>query len=336
MACLLRGEAAPIRVHGRIALEFLLSVPQQRIGELVAHARRLTGEAARLAGVAKDACLRLIDRYRPGQKQAQITPEQVDYGPPAVAPEGRRIYAVGDIHGRADLLTKLLKQLQADALGGNYKGQPILIFLGDYIDRGLQSKEVIDILLGELVSPFETYFLKGNHEAAMLQFLREPSAGPRWAEYGGAETLASYGVRTPRSRVAAEEWATASEDLNRVLPAEHLRFLARLQVSVRLGDYLFVHAGVRPGVDIDRQTEYDLLWIRDDFLNDSRPLGVTVVHGHTPATHPYKDARRVGLDTGAYLSGRLTAARFEQDKVDFIATGAAFVSKAATGAAAGT
>lgn len=308
-----------------------MTVPQQRIGELIAHARRFGDEAKRLAGVAKDACVRLIDRYMPGRRQAPAPLEPVDYGPPARVPEGRRIYAVGDIHGRSDLLTKLLKDLQADALGGAYKGQPILIFLGDYIDRGLQSKEVIDILMGELVSPFETYFLKGNHEAAMLQFLREPSAGPRWAEFGGAETLASYGVRTPRSRMASEEWAVASAELARVLPPEHLRFLARLQVSVRLGDYLFVHAGVRPGVDLDRQSEYDLLWIRDEFLNDSRPLGVTVVHGHTPATRPYRDARRVGVDTGAYITGRLTAARFEHDTIEFLATGAALESKAATG-----
>ena len=306
-----------------------MSVPQQRIGELVAHARRL-------AGVTKDACLRLIDRYRPGQRQAAEAPEPIDYGPPAQIPDGRRVYAVGDIHGRADLLAALLKQIQADARVGDYKGPPILIFLGDYIDRGMQSREVIDLLMGELVSPFETYFLKGNHEAAMLQFLREPSAGPRWAEYGGAETLASYGVRTPRSRVAGEEWAASSADLARVLPAEHLRFLSRLQVSVRLGDYLFVHAGVRPGVGLDQQTEYDLLWIRDDFLNDNRPLGVTVVHGHTPATRPHKDARRVGLDTGAYISGRLTAARFEHDTVEFLSTGAALEPKATAGVATGT
>ncbi len=126
-----------------------MSVPQQRIGELVAHARRL-------AGVTKDACLRLIDRYRPGQRQAAEAPEPIDYGPPAQIPDGRRVYAVGDIHGRADLLAALLKQIQADARVGDYKGPPILIFLGDYIDRGMQSREVIDLLMGELVSPFET------------------------------------------------------------------------------------------------------------------------------------------------------------------------------------
>lgn len=301
-----------------------MNVPPQRRGDLLASLRRL-------AGGAQDVVQRLTGGVKPARHDAEPPRELIDYGPPARVPEGRRIYAVGDIHGRADLLVKLLKDLQADALGGGFKGQPILIFLGDYIDRGLQSRQVIEILTGDLVSPFETYFLKGNHEAAMLQFLREPTAGPRWAEFGGAETMASYGLRTPRSRMAIEEWAQTSAELGRLLPAAHRNFLTSLQVSVRMGDYLFVHAGVRPGVEIDRQSEYDLLWIRDDFLNDNRPLGVTVVHGHTPATRPYKDARRVGLDTGAYLSGRLTAARFEHDTVEFISTGAAPEPKAAAG-----
>ena len=323
LACCVAKGPRPLR-DGRLARESRLNTPHQRKGDVVAGVRRLAGEA-------KDALLRLIGRFQQGAAEPSPPPELIDYGPPAQVPEGRRIYAIGDIHGRADLLEKLLKDLQADALNGSYNGQPILIFLGDYVDRGLQSKEVIDVLLGDLVSPFETYFLKGNHEAAMLQFLREPSAGPRWAEFGGAETLASYGVRTPRSRMAGEEWSLASAELARVLPPEHLRFLTTLQVSVRMGDYLFVHAGVRPGVELDRQSEYDLLWIRDDFLNDKRPLGVTVVHGHTPASKPHKDPRRVGLDTGAYLSGRLTAARFEHDSVEFFSTGPALEPKAAAG-----
>jgi serine/threonine protein phosphatase 1 len=242
-------------------------------------------------------------------------------GPPATVPEGRRIYAVGDIHGRADLLETLLQTIREDALAGAPQGRPILIFLGDYVDRGFQSKEVIDLLLGDLVSPFETHFLKGNHEAAMLQFLNEPAMGPRWAEFGGAETLVSYGVRPPRSRTSIDEWAIASDELNRVLPRQHLDFLLGLQISVRIGDYMFVHAGVRPGVDLARQSESDMLWIREEFLNDARPLGAVVVHGHTPATRPHRDSRRVGIDTGAYLSGRLTAARFEHDAVDFLSTG---------------
>jgi serine/threonine protein phosphatase 1 len=262
--------------------------------------------------------LRLVHR----EDSSDTGPKHVIFeGPPATVPAGRRVYAVGDIHGRADLLLRLLDDLRRDAQQGEFEGRPILIFLGDYVDRGFQSRDVIDILLSDAVSPFETYFLKGNHEAAMLQFLNDPSIGPRWAEYGGAETLVSYGIQPPRTRTALDDWSRASDDLKRILPHNHLHFLSNLDISVRIGDYVFVHAGVRPGVPLDQQSEYDMLWIRDDFLSDRKPLGAVIVHGHTPTSTPHKDSRRVGLDTGAYLSGRLTAARFEHDSVEFIATG---------------
>jgi serine/threonine protein phosphatase 1 len=218
-------------------------------------------------------------------------------------------------------LQRLLRDLAEDARHGVYQGRPILIMLGDYVDRGFQSREVIDVLLGEMVSQFDTYFLKGNHEAAMLQFLDDPTIGPRWAEFGGMETLVSYGVRPPRTRTSQEEWAQACDELRRKLPHSHKAFLENLDLSVRIGDYVFVHAGVRPGVPLDQQTEQDLLWIREDFLADKRRLDAVIVHGHTPAAQPHHDGRRIGIDTGAYLSGRLTAARFEQDAVTFIATG---------------
>jgi len=239
----------------------------------------------------------------------------------AQAPAGRRIYAIGDVHGRADLLIRLLVELNEDVKQGGFEGRPILVLLGDYVDRGFQSREVIDALLGPLVSPFETHFLKGNHEAAMLQFLDNPAVGPRWGEFGGIETLVSYGVRPPRSRTSIEEWTRACADLRKALPADHHDFLSGLDLSVRIGDYVFVHAGVRPGVALEQQTEQDLLWIREEFLQDRRQLGAVIVHGHTPAQRPYKDSRRVGIDTGAYLSGRLTAARFERDRVEFLMTG---------------
>jgi serine/threonine protein phosphatase 1 len=239
----------------------------------------------------------------------------------ARVPEGRRVYAVGDIHGRADLLIRLLRELQEDVDAGGFAGRPIIVFLGDYIDRGFQSREVIDVLRGDMLSSFETYFLKGNHEAAMLDFLSDAAIGPQWAEYGGAETLVSYGVRPPRPRAGREAWEQASAELRARLPEEHRHFLTNLDLSVRIGDYVFVHAGVRPDVDLDEQKEQDLLWIRDEFLYDRRPLGVVVVHGHTPATAPYADSRRIGVDTGAYLSGRLTAVRLQDDRVDFISTG---------------
>ena len=317
-----------------------MKVPQLRIKELVSSVRRYAGDAqAKLAphtaklsehvGRLRDRVDALLERHMPTGGRPKAPPAAPLLTTPAAVPDGQRVYAIGDVHGRADLLKILLTKIHADALGGDYKGRPKLVFLGDYIDRGFQSREVIDILLGDLMSPFDTYFLKGNHEAAMLQFLSEPGMGPRWIEHGGAETLVSYGVRPPRSRTATDDWAIASQELKRALPREHLQFLMGLQVSLRIGDYMFVHAGVRPGVELDQQSEYDMLWIRDAFLNDTRPLGAVVVHGHTPASQPHRDSRRVGLDTGAYISGQLTAARFEHEAVEFLSTGVV-AAKAAT------
>lgn len=276
---------------------------------------------ARATGGALGAVGRGLARLFGRPEQAPLTKNVQFSGPSATVPPGRRVYAIGDVHGRADLLVKLLEDLRADVERGGFEGRPILVFLGDYIDRGFQSKDVIDILLGDMLSPFETYFLKGNHEAAMLQFLTDPTIGPRWAEFGGIETLVSYGIRPPRTRTSRDQWQQASDELNAVLPPEHLDFLNHLDLSVRIGDYVFVHAGVRPGVPLDEQSEYDLLWIREEFLADRRPLGAVIVHGHTPASAPHRDSRRIGLDTGAYLSGKLTAARFERDGVEFISTG---------------
>lgn len=291
-----------------------LKVPTERIKEATL---RLARGTVRLLADAGRAALRFLPRPESNRTARAV----VRSGAPAQVPQGRRVYAVGDIHGRADLLIRLLQDLRTDIARGGFEGRPILIFLGDYIDRGFQSKEVIDVLLGEMLSPFETYFLKGNHEAALLQFLGDPGIGPRWAEYGGAETLVSYGVRPPRTRTSVEEWAQASEALHDKLPPEHLNFLKNLDLSVRIGDYVFVHAGVRPGVPLDEQSEQDLLWIREEFLSDRRLLEAVIVHGHTPTSKPHRDGRRIGIDTGAYLSGTLTAARFEHDGVEFISTG---------------
>ena len=314
LARLLRNMVAALVLGDGPEQEFGLTLPQQRIFEVVSGLARTTGNLLGAFG------RRVVGVFGGGDPPS-LTKQVFLPGPPALVPSGRRVYAIGDVHGRADLLVRLLNDLHADIASGGFEGRPILVMLGDYVDRGFQSKDVIDVLMGELMSPFETYFLKGNHEAAMLQFLTDPSIGPRWAEFGGAETLVSYGVRPPRTRTSPEEWSVASEALNKALPEDHLHFLSNLDLSVRIGDYVFVHAGVRPGVPLDQQTEHDLLWIREQFLSDNKALGAVIVHGHTPAPQPHKDSRRVGIDTGAYLSGRLTAARFEHDRVEFISTG---------------
>jgi serine/threonine protein phosphatase 1 len=225
---------------------------------------------------------------------------------------------VGDIHGRADLLEKLLQRIEADA--ADLSRPAMLVFLGDYVDRGFQSRQVIDLILSERLTRFEVQCIKGNHEAAMLTFLRDPQFGPRWASYGGRETLVSYGVRPPRNVTKLDEWEAAHQEFVRVLPAAHETFLQRLPTSLRVGPYGFVHAGVKPGVPFEDQTEADLLWIREEFLRSSQPNDLVIVHGHTPVDRPHRDDRRINVDTGAYFSGRLTAVRLEADTIGFLST----------------
>lgn len=232
---------------------------------------------------------------------------------PASSPSstgGRLVYAVGDVHGRLDLLDTLIGRIRKDALEHDGRPRPILIFVGDYVDRGADSRGVVDRVLELSVGgEFEVRALKGNHEEALLAFLSDPNFGPTWAEHGGVQTLASYGVSTPILRMDAGQWSRAREAFVRALPPDHLRFLVGLELTLVVGDFLFVHAGVRPGVPIEDQAEHDLLWIRKDFLGSSRPSDKIVVHGHTPAEAPFLGPHRIGIDTGAYATGVLTAIR---------------------------
>lgn len=231
--------------------------------------------------------------------------------------EGRVGYAVGDIHGRADLLVRMFERLEQEFRAVD--AQPVVVFLGDYVDRGADSAEVLDLLQLGRPEGFERRFLKGNHEAAMLAFLEDPVAGKAWLSHGGLETLASYQIHPlPSLGASAEDIRQAGAALNARLPAAHRAFLDGLERYVVLGDYCFVHAGVDPARKLETQTDADLLWIRRRFLDDERPLPHMVVHGHTPVDAPHHDQRRIGLDTGAYFSGVLTAARFEGESVDFI------------------
>lgn len=234
---------------------------------------------------------------------------------PSSVPDGKIIYAVGDIHGRADLLESLLKKIEADR--GRHPGADAeIIFLGDYVDRGPDSRAVLDQLIS-LSDRQATIFIKGNHEQALTGFLEDPEWGPRWGEFGGAETLRSYGIAAPDDGDPVA-WRQASEALRDALPKAHRRFLDGLLLWVERGDYFFTHAGVRPGLSLNAQSEEDLLWIRDEFLDDRRRFEKVIVHGHTPHNDVYRDNRRIALDTGAYISGRLSAARFEGGTVAYI------------------
>jgi serine/threonine protein phosphatase 1 len=222
----------------------------------------------------------------------------------------RLVYAVGDLHGRLDLLEPLIRQISADVLQIGPARQPILVFVGDYVDRGLESKGVIDRIIAlRAETGFEVRTLKGNHEEAMIRFLNDAASGPEWCEYGGVQTLISYGVSRPRLRGDAAEWERTREEFRRLIPPEHLAFLSNLELILTVGDYAFVHAGLRPGLSIEDQDVHDLMWIREPFLNARRPFEKVVVHGHTPQEEPFIGECRIGIDTGAYATGVLTAVR---------------------------
>jgi len=187
---------------------------------------------------------------------------------------GRLVYAVGDVHGRLDLLGPLLRDIAEDALAAQTAERPLLVMLGDYVDRGPDSKGVIDLLLQmQSYARLETRTLKGNHEEALLRFLDEPMFGATWLDNGGGPALASYGVQPPASRTDPEVWAKASAEFAAALPAAHRAFFENLELMVTQGDYAFVHAGVRPGVALEAQAERDLLWIRQEFPQAPAPIG---------------------------------------------------------------
>ncbi len=220
-------------------------------------------------------------------------------------PEGLRIYAVGDVHGRIDALDLLVGAIRAEPTHGL---RPVLVMLGDYVDRGPASREVLDRLIAlEGDSAIETRFIRGNHEETMLSFLSEPSLGATWCSFGGDETLMSYGVVAPLLSDAPEAWEEARGAFAALIPAAHVRFLQALEPAVEYGDYFFTHAGARPGVELDEQDPHDLMWIRDDFLRGSATFSKAIVHGHTPEADAFVSDRRIGVDTGAYATGRLTA-----------------------------
>ncbi|WP_269714836.1 metallophosphoesterase family protein [Caulobacter sp. NIBR2454] len=239
---------------------------------------------------------------------------------PAKAPDGVRIYAIGDVHGCADLLNALLERIYDEALKRPSHASA-LVMLGDYVDRGPRSDAVLQTLVTlKERSPVPVRFLAGNHDDTLLEFLADPAVGETWCEFGGRETLMSYRVTPPARGADIEAWRAAQIELRAVMPQSHVNFLQGLEESVTLGDYTFVHAGARPGVALDEQSRRDRLWIRGEFLNDTRPFERMVVHGHTPADEPHSDKRRIGVDTGAYATGVLTAVVLDGEERGFLQT----------------
>jgi serine/threonine protein phosphatase 1 len=230
-------------------------------------------------------------------------------------PRGVRVYAVGDIHGRVDLLNSVFARIDVDMLERRV-ARPIEIYLGDYIDRGPNSREVLDqlILRGETR---EIVCLKGNHEIFPAEFASNPESLHEWAQIGGMDTLLSYGLRPPVNP-GNEELRALAAGFRAAMPQAHRNFLQQLVPHLTCGDFYFVHAGVRPGVALKDQDEQDLLWIRDEFLQSEDDYGKVIVHGHTPVLEPEFWPNRINIDTGAYATGRLTCLIIDEDKLSLL------------------
>jgi serine/threonine protein phosphatase 1 len=249
---------------------------------------------------------KFLHSLRRGQREARV-------------PDGLRIYAIGDIHGRVDLL-RILHHLIANDKGERPNDR-LVIYLGDYVDRGLDSRGVIDFFLDEHPRDLPFIALKGNHEEMMLRFLDDISVGPGWLEYGGAETLLSYGVSL--SGPISEE-RTLIEVQRRLLenvPSRHIDFMLGSRLYHVAGDYLFVHAGIRPGKPLEAQVADDMLWIRGDFLRSGDDHGYVVVHGHSIKLKVDFRPNRIGIDTGAYATGVLTCLVLEGGNRRLLQTG---------------
>jgi len=237
----------------------------------------------------------------------------------ARAPDGTRVYAVGDIHGRADLLRSLHRKILDDAADSEAH-RKVVVYVGDYVDRGPDSFGVVDMLIEDPLPGFERHHLKGNHEDFLLRFLETGSHGEVWMMNGARTTLESYGVEWSDMAYGADGLAAARQRFAGFMPESHLRFFQRLELRHQEGDYLFVHAGIRPGVPLDEQRAFDLMWIREAFLDSVADHGVVIVHGHTIAPEPEVRPNRIGIDTGAFHSGRLTALVVEGAGRRFLAT----------------
>lgn len=233
-------------------------------------------------------------------------------------PEGERIYAIGDIHGSLQALERLHEMILLDA--GGFAGPKSLIYLGDYIDRGEHSKEVIDLLLEEPFADFNRIFLLGNHEQSLLDFLEHPHSVAAWLTYGGRATLRSYGVSVERD-YAHRPVENLRDELAWHLPQKHLEFFRSMRLYHLAGSYCFVHAGIRPGIPISDQRNEDLLWIRDDFTRSQTHHDHIVVHGHSITAEVDWNENRIGIDTGAFHSGVLTCLVLEGDEQRVLQTG---------------
>jgi serine/threonine protein phosphatase 1 len=231
--------------------------------------------------------------------------------------EPDRLYVIGDIHGRSDLLDRMVIEISRD-LEARPVGTALTVTLGDYVDRGADSRGVLDRLVR---NPFPTSLvaLKGNHESLFAAFLQDPTVADHWRRLGGLETLHSYGVPVA-SLMMGKNYEEAATGLRAAVPPAHLEFLGSLRTHLSVGKYFMCHAGVRPGIALERQGEQDLLWIREEFLSSRANFGKIIVHGHTPTESPEVLPNRINVDTGAFMTGRLTCAVLDHGPPRFLST----------------
>jgi serine/threonine protein phosphatase 1 len=228
-----------------------------------------------------------------------------------------RIYVIGDIHGRSDLLDKIVDKIRRDIDSYPTK-EGLTITLGDYVDRGPDSRGVLDRLSS---NPFPTRYLaiRGNHESLFEAVLRDPSAGDHWGTLGGLATLRSYGIPVEEFTVG-KKLEQAARTLRAIIPKQHLQFLSKLKPYITIGNMFFCHAGIRPGIPLENQAIEDLLWIRDEFLSSTADFGKVVVHGHSPTEWPDIRPNRINIDTAAFASGRLTCLVIDGEPGRFLFT----------------
>lgn len=242
-------------------------------------------------------------------------------GRPPEVPAGTRLYAIGDVHGRLDLLQEIETLIEEDLAAARRPVHAVLVLLGDYVDRGFDSRRVLDHLIDSPLRRLPRVLLLGNHDLWLREFLAGAPVGESWLEFGGDATLASYGVGLDRALPEPERLAAARAALLERIPEAHRRLLDSLEPAFSFGDYFLCHAGVRPGVPLEAQSETDLLWIREPFLSYTGEFGKIVVHGHTVSETPVVRRNRIGIDTGACWTGRLTCLVLEGDAYRFLATG---------------
>ena len=235
-------------------------------------------------------------------------------------PDGTFVYVIGDIHGCLDLLVNIHDQIAADAARQPPGVKRQVVYLGDYIDRGPDSRGVVDLLISEPLQGCERIFLKGNHESEMEAFIADPKPNHLWTQYGGMETALSYDVRIRAQVSAADRMLELRDRLVESISPAHKNFFANLRMSYEIGDYFMTHAGVRPELPLALQNPADLLWIREPFLSYPGPFEKIVIHGHTVTPQPITLPNQIGIDTGAYHSGKLTCLVLEGDQRRFLST----------------